>query len=157
MKKLYQISDLKGNNKTDFYRYRKDLPGHPKYQCKKSRSVGISGHLRRLNVFTLEQSTTLPTLFKREPYMCITIENTTSITSAKTNMQAFCLCAEAISAPPMSKLFDKIDFKRMSYPVHVILMALSMSVLRKSSFRNIALILRAVMNVQISHTTISNW
>ena len=57
----------------------------------------------------------------------------------------------------MSKLFGKTDFKRMRYPVHVILMALSMFYLGKNSFRNIALILRTVMNVRVSHTTISNW
>lgn len=57
----------------------------------------------------------------------------------------------------MSKLFGKTDFKRMRYPVHVILTALSMFYLGKNSFRNIALILRTVMNVQVSHTTISNW
>ena len=63
----------------------------------------------------------------------------------------------AISAPSMSKLFGKTDFKRMRYLVHVILTTLSMFYLGKNSFRNIALILRTVMNVQISHTTISNW
>ena len=57
----------------------------------------------------------------------------------------------------MSKLFGKTDFKRMRYPVHVILMALTMFYLGKNSFRNIALILRTVMNIQVSHTTISNW
>ena len=57
----------------------------------------------------------------------------------------------------MSKLFGKTDFKRMRYPVHVILTALSMFYLGKNSLRNIALILRTVMNVQVSHTTISNW
>ena len=57
----------------------------------------------------------------------------------------------------MSKLFGKTDFKRMRYPVHVILMALTMFYLGKNSFRNIALILRTVMDVRVSHTTISNW
>ena len=51
----------------------------------------------------------------------------------------------------MSKLFGKTDFKRMRYPVHVILMALTMFYLGKNSFRNIALILRTVMNVRVSH------
>lgn len=47
----------------------------------------------------------------------------------------------------MSKLFGKTDFKRMRYPVHVILMALSMFYLGKNFFCNIALILRTVMNI----------
>lgn len=57
----------------------------------------------------------------------------------------------------MSKLLGKTDFKRMYYPVHVILMALTMFYLGKNSLRNIALILRNAMNIQGSHTTISNW
>lgn len=57
----------------------------------------------------------------------------------------------------MSKLFGKTDFKWMRYPVHAILTALSMFYLGKNSFRSIALILRTVMNIQVSHTTISNW
>ena len=35
MAKVYQVSCPKCNNKTDFYRYGKDVHGHQKYQCKK--------------------------------------------------------------------------------------------------------------------------
>lgn len=63
----------------------------------------------------------------------------------------------AISTPSMSKLFGKTDFKRMRYPLQTIIMALSMFYLEKNSFRNIALILRIVNNIKVSHTTISNW
>ena len=63
----------------------------------------------------------------------------------------------AVSAPSMSKRFGKTDFKRMRFPVHVLLLALTLFYLGKNSFRNIALILRTVMNIQVSHTTISNW
>ncbi len=63
----------------------------------------------------------------------------------------------AISAPSMSKLFGKTDFKRMRYPVHVILLALSMFYLGKNSFSNISLILPTTMNLHVSHTTIRNW
>jgi transposase-like protein len=45
----------------------------------------------------------------------------------------------------------------MRYPLHIIITALSMFYLGKNSFRNIALILRVVNNVKVSHTTISNW
>ena len=40
-------------------------------------------------------------------------------------MPTFCLCTKAYR-PSISKLFGKTDFKRMRYPFHVILMALSM-------------------------------
>ena len=62
-----------------------------------------------------------------------------------------------IAAPSMSSLAGKIDFKRMRHPVHIIITALSMFYLGKNSFRNIALFLRIVFNIKVSHTTISNW
>jgi hypothetical protein len=55
--------------------------------------------------------------------------------------------AAAVTAPSMSKLSGKTDFKRMRYPVHTILTALSMFYIGKNSFQNIALILQAVMNI----------
>ena len=57
----------------------------------------------------------------------------------------------------MSTLFGKEDFKRMRYPVHLIISALCMFYLGKNSFRNISLILRTAFNIKVSHTTISNW
>jgi len=57
----------------------------------------------------------------------------------------------------MSTLFGKHNFKRMRYPVHLIITALSMFFLGKNSFRNISLILRTAFNINISHVTISNW
>jgi transposase-like protein len=57
----------------------------------------------------------------------------------------------------MNHLMGKTNFKRMRYPVHVILSALSMFYLGKDSFRNIALIMRTVFNIKVSHTSISNW
>jgi putative transposase len=57
----------------------------------------------------------------------------------------------------MSHLPGKTNFKRMRYPVHVILSVLSMFYLGKDSFRNIALIMRIVFNIKVSHTSISNW
>jgi len=57
----------------------------------------------------------------------------------------------------MSALFGKHNFKRMRYPVHLVVTALSMFYLGKNSFRNISLILRTAFNIKVSHTTISNW
>ncbi|EGO62468.1 Integrase catalytic region [Acetonema longum DSM 6540] len=45
----------------------------------------------------------------------------------------------------------------MRYPIQTILMALTLFYIGKNSFRNIALILRTVMNIPVSHTTISSW
>lgn len=53
----------------------------------------------------------------------------------------------------MPKLFKKIAFKRMRYPVYVILMALNLFYLGKNSFTNIAFIFWTVMNVQVGLST----
>ncbi len=55
------------------------------------------------------------------------------------------------------KSFRKHDFKRMRYPVQMIITALSMFYLGKNSFRNISLILKTAFNIKVTHTTISNW
>ena len=56
----------------------------------------------------------------------------------------------------MSKLVGKNDFKRMRYPVHIIITVLFMFYIGKNSFRNIVLIFRVVHNVKVSHTTIGS-
>lgn len=92
--------------------------------------------------------------------MCIITGTTTShyfCTDSRCRRSAFVPKPMAISSPSMSKLFGKINFKRMGYPVHVVLMALSMFCLGKNSLHDIALILRTVMDVRESHTIISNW
>ena len=57
----------------------------------------------------------------------------------------------------MSTLFGKHNFKRMRYPVQIIITALSMFYLGKNSFRNISLILKTTFNIKVFHTTVSNW
>ena len=157
MAKLYQVCCPKCNNKTDFYRYGKDAHGHQKYQCKKCWHQWAPETPERVYTRTMHYPS-CPVCGKatflhhdREHYAHYTC------CDKKCRHSVFVPKPTAISAPSMSKLFGKTDFKRMRYPVHVILMALSMFYLGKNSFRNIALILRTVMNVRVSHTTISNW
>jgi transposase-like protein len=63
----------------------------------------------------------------------------------------------AVADSSLSALFGKTNFKRMRYPVFLIITALSMFYLGKNSFRNISLILRTAFNIKVSHTTIANW
>ena len=164
MAKLYQISCPKCNNKVDFRRYGKDKYGHQKYQCRKcwhqfapetpTRVEGYPCGRRRKPLYT----PTCP-VCGRLTFLHHDKEHYAHYTCCdkKCRHSVFVPKPTAISAPSMSKLFGKTDFKRMRYPVHVILMALSMFYLGKNSFRNIALILRTVMNIRVSHTTVSNW
>lgn len=125
-----------------------------------AKSADISGRRIPPNVFIPERRITLPAQFAgKQPSLHHDREHYAHYTCSdkKCRHSVFVPKPTAISVPSMSKLFGKTDFKRMRYPVHVILMALTMFYLGKNSFRNIALILRTVMNVQVSHTTISNW
>ncbi len=160
MAKLYQICCPKCNNKKYFHRYGKDPHGCQKYRC-------VVCGFQWAPDAPKEQKTSRPRTKKypecpvcgkamyvhhdKEHYIHYTCTN------RKCRHSVFVPKPTAISAPSMSKLFGKTNFKRMRYPVHVILMALSMFYLGKNSFRNISLILRTVMNIQVSHTTISNW
>ena len=157
MAKLYQVCCPKCNNKTDFYRYGKDAHGHQKYQCKKCGHQWAPETPER--VYTRTKNYPACPVCGKATFLHHDREHYTHYTCSdkKCRHSVFVPKPTAISAPSMSKLFGKTDFKRMRYPVHVILMALSMFYLGKNSFRNIALILRTVMNVRVSHTTISNW
>lgn len=159
MEKLYQIHCPKCNNNHSFYRYGKDKNGFQKYLCRKC------GHQ-----FTPDAPVGKPGKPRRRPYpSCPVCGKATFLHHDMEHYSNYRCCDKrcnhsffvpkptAIAPPSVSKLFGKTDFKRMRYPVHVILMALSMFYLGKNSFRNIALILRSVMNVQVSHTTIGNW
>lgn len=159
MAKLYQLCCPKCNNKTDFCRYGKDKHGHQKYQCGKCwHQWAPDARKGQMGRPRTKEYPICPVCGKamyvhhdREHYIHYTC------CDRKCRHSIFVPKPTAIPATSMSRLFGKTDFKRMRYPVHVILMALSMFYLGKNSFRNIALILRTVMNVQVSHTTISNW
>jgi rubredoxin len=160
MTKSYQICCPKCNNHQNFYRYGKNKYGNQKYLCR------VCGHQFAPDAHAADKpgrprvrpDPTCPvcgkTMFLHHDhkyysnYQCC---------DKKCGHSIFVPKPAAVTAPSMSKLSGKTDFKRMRYPVHVILTALSMFYLGKNSFRNIALILRTVMNIQVSHTTISNW
>ena len=160
MTKSYQICCPKCNNHQNFYRYGKDKNGNQKYLCRvcghpfvpDSHAAGKPGRPR------VRPYPTCPVCGKAmflhhdhkyySNYQCC---------DKKCGHSIFVPKPAAVTAPSMSKLSGKTDFKRMRYPVYVILTALSMFCLGQNSLRNIALILRTVMNIQVSHTTISNW
>lgn len=155
MQKIVPIKCPKCNNKDSFYRYGKDRDGYQKYLCRKCN-----------HQFAPDR----PTSKKVPKYpRCPVCGKATFLhhdyeyysnyrcCDKKCNHSMFVPKPNNILPASMSKLVGKNDFKRMRYPVHIIITALSMFYLGKNSFRNIALILRVAHNVKISHTTISNW
>ena len=59
--------------------------------------------------------------------------------------------------PSMSNIFGKNDFKRMRHSIHLVITALVMFYIGGTSFRKIALSLRLLYNIKISHVTVSDW
>lgn len=154
MQKIVPIKCPKCNNKDSFYRYGKDKDGYQKYLCRKcnhqfapDRPVSKKVH-KYPRCPVCGKATFLHHDYDYySNYRCC---------DKKCNHSMFVPKPNNILPASMSKLVGKNDFKRMRYPVHIIITALSMFYLGKNSFRNIALILRVAHNVTVSHTTISN-
>ena len=165
MQKLYQISCPKCNNNQNFYHYGKDPDGYQKYQCRACKhqfapdrpSVAREG----------AAGTGRP---RQRPYPSCPVCGKASFLHHDYEHYSNYRCCDkrcchsffvvkgnAVTPPSMSALFGKTDFKRMRYPVFLIITALSMFYLGKSSFRNISLILRTAFNIKVSHVTIANW
>jgi len=165
MMKVYQFRCPKCNNNQNFYRYGKDLSGYQKYLCRgcchqfspDRPSVAREG----------EEKTGRP---RQRPYPLCPMCGRSSFLhhdhqhysnyrccDKHCNHSFFVFKGNAIAPSSMSSLFGKTDFKRMRYPVFLIITALSMFYLGKNSFRNISLILRTAFNIKVSHMTIANW
>ncbi len=168
MQKVYHFSCPKCNNNHSFYRYGKDPDGYQKYQCRncwhqfvpdrpsvEKEETGQTGRPPRPDQ---RKYPSCPLCGKAgflhhdyqhySNYQCC---------DKSCNHSFFCWKNTAVTAPSMSILFGKQDFKRMRYPAHLVITAISMFYLGKNSFRNISLILRTVFNIKVSHVTVSNW
>lgn len=148
-------------NSQKLYRYGKDPDGYQKYQCRICRhqfapdrpSVAKEGAGQ-----TERRYPSCPVCGKAS-FLHHDYENYSNYRCGdkKCNHSFFAWKNTAVTTPSMSKLIGKHNFKRMRYPVPLIVTALTMFFLGKNSFRNISLILRIAHNIKVSHTTISNW
>jgi len=155
MQKIVSIKCPKCNNNHSFYRYGKDKYGHQKYLCRNCNhqfapDSPVSKQMQNYPRCPVCGKAT----FLHHDY---DYYSNFRCCDKKCNHSLFVSKPNSILPASMSKLIGKTDFKRMRYPLHVIITALSMFYLGKNSFRNIALILRVVNNIKVSHTTISNW
>ena len=163
MTKVYQFRCPKCNNNQNFYRYGKDPDGYQKYLCRVCNhqfspdrprvGEGETGRTPGLRAYpscpVCGKASFLHHDFEHySNYRCC---------DKRCNHSFFAFKGNAVAPPSMSTLFGKTDFKRMRYPVFLIVTVLSMFYLGKDSFRNISLILRTAFNIKVSHTTVSNW
>ena len=153
MQKIVSLRCPKCNNSHSFYRFGKNPQGFQKYQCRscyhqfapdrpspirKHPGCPVCGRASFLHHDHTHYSN----------YRC---------THKACNHSFFVVKHQTVASPSMSALFGKSNFKRMRYPVHLIITALSMFYLGKNSYRNIALILQVAFNVSVTHTTVGNW
>lgn len=144
----------KCNNSHLFYRYGRDNLGYQKYQCRKCRHQFAADRPKSDS----RKHPACPVCGKSS-FLHHDYEHYSNFRCCdkRCNHSFFVVKPTTIPIPSLSVLKGKTDFKRMRYPVQVIITALSMFYLGKNSFRNIASILRIVFNIKVSHTTISNW
>lgn len=141
------------NNSHSFYRFGKDNLGYQKYQCRICQHQFAPERPKRETGYPCCPVCGRPS-FLHHDYVHY---SNFRCADKSCNHSFFVVKSTTIAAPSMSSLAGRVDFKRMRHPAHIIITSLSMFYLGKNSFRNIALILRVIFNVKVSHTTISNW
>ncbi len=155
MQNIVSFSCPKCNNSHSFYRYGKDKDGNQKYQCRKCHHQFVPLRPRS------EKNHKYPAcpMCGKASFLHHDHEHYSNYRCCdkRCNHSFFAPKPAAIAAPSLSSLVGKENFKRMRYPVHIIIAALSMFYLGKNSFRNIALILHTAFNIKVSHTSVSNW
>jgi putative transposase len=165
MTKNIHLCCPKCNNSQNFYRYGKDPDGYQKYLCRACNhqfapdrpsvareGAGQTGRPRQRPYPTCPRCGKAS--FVHHDYDYYTNYR---CCDKRCNHSFFVVKGAAVTESSISKLFGKTNFKRMRYPVFLIITALSMFYLGKNSFRNISLILRTAFNIKVSHTTIANW
>lgn len=156
MVKIISLSCPKCNNSQNFYRYGKDPDGYQKYLCRCCNHQFAPERPKAKS--DVRKYPSCPKCGKA----CFLHHDYQHYSNFRCGDKAcyhsfFVVKGTSIADASMSDLLGKTSFKRMRYPVFVIMTALSMFYLGKSSFRNISLILRTAFNINVSHTTISNW
>ena len=155
MQKYYQIQCPKCNNSSNFYRYGKDSLGFQKYQCRNCSHQFAPDHPRSP---LIPKYPPCPKCGKASFLHHDYLHYSNFRCGDKNCYHSFFgLKPSAISSASSSSLFGKTDFSRMRYPVHIIIAAIVMFFAGNNSFRKIALIMRLLHNITISHTSISNW
>lgn len=155
MHKLYQFRCPKCNNNHNFYRYGKDNLGFQKYQCRNCLHQFAPAGPKSKSVQNYPRC---PKCSKGS-FLHHDYDHYSNFRCGdkKCRHSFFVPKSSNILPPSMSKLIGKTDFKRMRHPVSLIITALTMFYIGHVSFRKIALMLRLLYNIKLSHTTISNW
>ena len=141
-------------NSHQLYKYGKDLSGNQKYQCKlckrqftkDSKNLPVRHYPKCSNC---GKSTYVHHDYKYfTQYKCC---------NRKCNHTVKILKPTAIDQASCETIREACSFKRMRFPIHVILTAMNMHFLCNVSLRSIKSFLKLSCNVHVSHVSISNW
>ena len=161
MTKIIHISCPKCNNNQNLYRYGKDPDGYQKYlrRCCHHQFAPDRPSVAKEGAGQTGRRYPACPRCGKSSFLHHDYEHYANFrcSDKRCNHSFFVVKGTAVADSSLSSLFGKTNFKRMRYPVFIIMTALSMFYLGKNSFRNISLILRTVWNVKVSHTSIANW
>ena len=130
MQKIVSVQCPKCNNHLSFYRYGKDPDGYQKYQCRNCfhQFAPDRPSVARKEAGQTERRYPSCPVCGKASFLHHDHEHYSNYRCCDKhcNHSFFVWKNTAITAPSMSSLFGKCDFKRMRYPVHPIITALSM-------------------------------
>jgi transposase-like protein len=143
-------------NSSKLYKFGKDPYGYQKYQCKlcKRQFAPLSPKAsKKLKGYPKCPKCGKATFIHHDyehytRYRCW---------DKKCNHAFFVVKANAIGDASCQSLFGKTDFKRMRFPLHVIITALNMFYLCNTSTRKISQFMLINNGIKVSHVTIASW
>lgn len=137
------------------YKFGKDLLGHQKYQCKDCKRQFTT---ESLNSRSDSKYPKCPVCNKAS-FIHHDYKHYTNYRCGdkKCYHSFFVYKATSIDLPSCCNISGKTDFKRMRFNMNVILTALNLFFLNKSSSRDISLFLLINHSISVSHVTICEW
>ncbi len=142
-------------NSHSLYKYGKDKLGNQKYQCRTCKHQFAPDSPKKENP---RKYPSCPICGKCAFLHHDYADYSNYRCSDKKCNHSFFQAKSTVKIPTsMSNIFGKNDFKRMRHSLHLVITALVMFYIGGSSFRKIALTLRILYNIKISHVTISDW
>lgn len=142
-------------NSQKLYKYGKDKFGNQKYQCRICKHQFAPDYIKQLRP---RKYPSCPACGKAA-FLHHDYEHYSNYRCCdKKCNHSFFQPKPTVKLPAsMSNIFGKSDFKRMRHSVHLVITALTMFYIGGTSFRKIALILRLMYNITVSHVTVSDW
>jgi len=143
-------------NSFELYKYGKDIHGYQKYQCKvcKRQFAPFSPKSPRKSKGYPKCPKCGKATFIHHDYKHYTQYR---CGDKKCNHAFYLVKPNTVGDASCQNLFGKTNFKRMRFPLHVIITALNLFYLCNASTRKISQFLLINNGIKVSHVTIASW